>query len=112
MLSVSLGTVIWTSIAFLIVVFILAKFAWKPILNALNDREEGIKDALDSAEKARREMENFGKVEKRALHSKISSQQPFKGPFFMTLKFLISSFSSFFMYVRQITEISNLIGQG
>ena len=46
-------------VLFLILIFIMVKFAWKPILNALNDREEGIKDALDSAEKAKREMQNL-----------------------------------------------------
>ena len=52
------GLVFWTLITFLILLFILRKFAWKPILGAVSDREEGIKDALASAEKARREMEN------------------------------------------------------
>ena len=37
----------------------LRKFAWGPILKAVNDREEGIKDALDSAEKAKLEMANL-----------------------------------------------------
>jgi len=53
------GLVFWTLITFLILLFILRKFAWKPILGAVSDREEGIKDALASAEKARREMENL-----------------------------------------------------
>lgn len=53
MLSVSLGTVIWTTIAFLVVVFILAKFAWKPILNSIKEREDSIEKALEDAEKAK-----------------------------------------------------------
>src|SRR5690606_17969512 len=40
-------------------IFLLAKYAWKPILNALNEREEGIQAALESAENARREMQNL-----------------------------------------------------
>ncbi len=42
-----------------ILIFLMRKFAWKPILNALNDREEGIKTAIDSAESARKELENL-----------------------------------------------------
>ena len=38
---------------------LLKKFAWKPILNAVNEREQGIKDALDSAQKAKEEMANL-----------------------------------------------------
>lgn len=56
MLSVSIGTIIWTSIAFLLVVFILAKTAWKPILNAIKAREESIEEALEAAEEAERRM--------------------------------------------------------
>ena len=37
----------------------LRKFAWTPILNAVNEREQGIKDALDAAEKAKLEMANL-----------------------------------------------------
>ena len=40
-------------------IFLLKKFAWKPILDTINEREEGIKDALKSAEKAREEMQSL-----------------------------------------------------
>jgi len=53
------GLVFWTVITFLILLFILKKFAWKPILGAVSSREESIKDALAAAEAARREMENL-----------------------------------------------------
>jgi F-type H+-transporting ATPase subunit b len=59
MLSVSIGTVLWTTIAFLIVLFLLVKFAWKPILASLKDREESIQNALDAADKAKKEMESL-----------------------------------------------------
>lgn len=59
MLSVSFGTVIWSTIAFLLVAFILAKFAWKPILASIREREDSIDDALKSAKKAREEMSNL-----------------------------------------------------
>ncbi|WP_299115530.1 F0F1 ATP synthase subunit B [uncultured Winogradskyella sp.] len=61
------GLVFWTAITFLILLFILRKFAWKPILGAVSDREEGIKDALASAEKARQEMENLTADNERIL---------------------------------------------
>ena len=44
---------------FLMLLFLLKNYAWKPILSALNDREEGIKNALESAEKAKLEMQNL-----------------------------------------------------
>ena len=55
----SFGLFIWQIILFLLLLFLLRKFAWRPILKAVNDREEGIKDALDSAEKAKLEMANL-----------------------------------------------------
>ena len=61
------GLVFWTLITFLILLFILRKFAWKPILGAVSDREEGIKDALASAENARKEMENLQADNERIL---------------------------------------------
>jgi len=51
-----LGTIIWMVIIFGIVLFILGKFAWKPILNALKEREESIANALNSAEEAKKEV--------------------------------------------------------
>lgn len=54
-----LGLIFWTSLSFLILLFILGKFAWKPILNAVNEREDSIKDALEEAKKARLEMQNL-----------------------------------------------------
>ena len=52
---------------FLILLFVLRKFAWKPILGAVSDREEGIKDALASAEKAKLEMLNLTADNERIL---------------------------------------------
>jgi len=61
------GLVFWTVITFLILLFLLRKFAWKPILGAVSEREEGIKDALASAENARKEMENLHADNERIL---------------------------------------------
>jgi F-type H+-transporting ATPase subunit b len=61
------GLVFWTAIMFLLLLGILRKFAWKPILGAVSDREEGIKKALASAEKARLEMQNLQADNERIL---------------------------------------------
>ena len=53
LITPGLGLVFWTVITFLFLLIILKKFAWKPILGAVSDREEGIKKALASAEKKR-----------------------------------------------------------
>lgn len=55
----SLGLFIMQTILFLGLIFLLKKFAWKPILDAVNEREEGIKNALQSAEHAKKEMQNL-----------------------------------------------------
>ena len=51
-----LGLVVWTTICFAILLFILGKFAWKPILAAVNEREQSIETALSRAEAVREEM--------------------------------------------------------
>jgi F-type H+-transporting ATPase subunit b len=51
-----IGLVFWTTISFLIFLFILGKFAWKPILGAINEREISIENALMKAEAAKEEM--------------------------------------------------------
>ena len=63
-----LGLVVWSVITFIVLLFILKKFAWKPILGAVSEREEGIKNALASAENARREMENLQADNERILN--------------------------------------------
>lgn len=50
------GTIFWMVIIFGILLFVLRKFAWYPILNALKEREESITSALNSAEEAKKEM--------------------------------------------------------
>jgi F-type H+-transporting ATPase subunit b len=50
------GLIIWQLLIFLALFFFLAKFAWKPILSSLKEREESIQQALDSAVKAKEEM--------------------------------------------------------
>ena len=68
MLSVSIGTVVWSSIAFIVVLFLLAKLAWKPILASIREREDSIDDALKSATRAREEMANLTKSNEALLN--------------------------------------------
>lgn len=51
------GLIFWQTLIFLIVLFVLGKFAWKPIIGALNSREASIEGALKDAQKAREEVE-------------------------------------------------------
>jgi F-type H+-transporting ATPase subunit b len=63
----SFGLFIWQTIIFVGLIFLLKKFAWKPILDAVNEREEGIKNALLSAGNARKEMQNLQADNQRIL---------------------------------------------
>ena len=56
LLTPDLGLLIWTLVAFLVVLFILGKFAWPAIVKGLNDREKNIADSIASAEKVKLEM--------------------------------------------------------
>ena len=53
------GLLFWTLVSFIILYLILRKFAWGPILGAVQEREESIKAALDAADNAKKEMENL-----------------------------------------------------
>ncbi len=53
------GLFVWQTVVFLILIYLMAKFAWKPILGSLRQREMSINDALESAENARKEMQNL-----------------------------------------------------
>jgi len=51
-----IGLIFWMTLSFLILLYILKKFAWKPILNSLHEREHTIEDALTKAEQTKKEM--------------------------------------------------------
>jgi len=59
LITPGIGLLFWMLVMFSIVLFILKKFAWKPILKALKDRETSIRDALMSADTAKKEMEKL-----------------------------------------------------
>ena len=67
LITPEIGLIFWTALTFAILFFVLKKFAWKPILGAVNTREDGIREALESAEKARLEMENLHADNERIL---------------------------------------------
>ena len=53
------GLFVWTIITFMVLFFVLAKFAWKPLMKMLQEREEMIRGSLDDAEKAKAELEHL-----------------------------------------------------
>ena len=59
LLSPSIGLIVWSLLAFLIVLILLKKLAWKPILKSLDEREKSIQSALDAAMQAKKEMSNL-----------------------------------------------------
>jgi len=71
----SFGLFFWQIIIFVLLLLLLRKFAWGPILNAVNDREEGIKKALDSAEKAKLEMQNLQADNEKLLQEARSERE-------------------------------------
>lgn len=56
LIEFSFGLIFWMTVSFLVVLFILGKFAWKPILGVLSERERTIEEALSEAKKARDEF--------------------------------------------------------
>ena len=63
----SVGLFFWQSVLFVGLVVLLKKFAWKPILNSVNEREDGIKAALASAEEAKKEMQQLSASNEQLL---------------------------------------------
>jgi F-type H+-transporting ATPase subunit b len=63
----SSGLFIIQSVIFLALLFLLGKFAWKPILKSINDRETSIVDALNQAKLARKEMETLKEDNERII---------------------------------------------
>ena len=67
MIEPGIGLLFWMTLTFIILLFLLAKFAWKPILNAVNDREVSIIDALNQAKLAKQEMAQLKEDNERIL---------------------------------------------
>jgi len=62
------GLFVMQAIILLVLILLMRKFAWKPILDSLNDREEGIQNALDAAENAKKDLQNLQADNERILN--------------------------------------------
>jgi len=67
LITPELGLIVWQTVVFLLLLFVLGKFAWKPILKGLKDRENSIAEALAAAEKAKAEMAKISNENKKLL---------------------------------------------
>ncbi|HVZ95277.1 MAG TPA: F0F1 ATP synthase subunit B [Chitinophagaceae bacterium] len=74
LLTPSFGLIIWTLLVFLVVFFILKKYAWKPILNSLAEREKNINESISTADRVKQEMANL-KNENEALLNKAREER-------------------------------------
>lgn len=62
-----LGTIIWVSIIFILVYFVLAKFAWKPLLNTIEHRETTIAESLKNANELQSKLKNLELVQEKII---------------------------------------------
>ncbi|HLE33465.1 MAG TPA: F0F1 ATP synthase subunit B [Bacteroidota bacterium] len=67
MFDINPGLSIWTTVVFVLLVLVLGKFAWKPLLKTLQDREKSIRDSLEQAERARMEAAELLKQNERNM---------------------------------------------
>ena len=67
MISFDPGLIIWTTIIFTLLLIVLKKFAWKPILNSVDERNKSIEDALKAADKAKEEMASLNADNEKIL---------------------------------------------
>ena len=67
LLNPAFGSVVWATVSFLVVLLLLRKMAWGPILQGLKDREEEIEGALNAAKEARAEIQNLQSDNERLL---------------------------------------------
>ena len=70
-----IGLIFWTTLSFLVVLFLLKKMAWKPILTALKEREESITKALAAADKAKFEMAELKAGNKKLVNEARSERE-------------------------------------
>lgn len=67
LLSVNPGLIIWTIVIFILLLILLKKIAWTPLINALNNRENMIKSSLENVEKQRMEKERLMEENKKII---------------------------------------------
>ena len=69
------GLFVWTILSFLLLMFLLSKFAWKPLLKMLNEREEKIRTAIEKAENAEKKLETLNEQGEKLLSDARSESQ-------------------------------------
>jgi F-type H+-transporting ATPase subunit b len=69
-----LGLIFWMTLSFALVLFLLGKYAWKPIMKMLKEREESIDQALNQANKAREEMKGL-KIDNEKLLAEAKNER-------------------------------------
>ena len=69
------GLFVWTILSFLLLMFLLSKFAWKPLLKMLNEREEKIRTAIEKAENAEQKLETLNEQGEKILSDARSESQ-------------------------------------
>lgn len=67
MLTINPGLILWTIITFILLLFILRKLAWKPLLGALHAREESVRSSLEKSEQAQAEAERLLEENRRQM---------------------------------------------
>jgi len=79
LLTPDTGTIIWTFLGFLVAFLILKKFAWKPMLKAIKERDNSIANALNAAEKAKKEVSRLeASNEKILLEARLEREKIIK----------------------------------
>jgi F-type H+-transporting ATPase subunit b len=68
LITPEIGLIFWTLVTFLVLLFILSKFAWGPIIKAMNAREDGIKSDLDNARKEREDAQRLVEEHRNLLN--------------------------------------------
>ena len=68
------GLLFWTGLVFICLLFVLTKFIWKPILSAVNEREEKITEALEPAVKTKAEMQTLQAENQNILKERVQKE--------------------------------------
>ena len=102
LVSPGIGLVFWMTLSFAILLWILSKYAWKPIMKALHERESSIDEALNSAKNAKEEMEQL----------KFSNEQLLKEAAKEEAEKIVEAAKDSIQYEKMaaITELKNQIG--
>lgn len=105
----SLGLFFWQTVIFLVLLFILKKFAWKPILNAIDKREESIKISLEKAKLARKEIEQINDKSNNIIKKAIVERDAIlKEAYILEEKILLKSKNQAQNEAKQILELAKV----